>query len=239
MLRFVENAGYGKDIDYMTYKVNIPGTTDEVRERLAVHEKIIERIRRRGNFEIIEFKTKKATRPWTKKVFRLMNQCYTNAGIYGYNPLNEDEMDALMKRYMPLLDPRFLKLIVKGDEAVGFIIAIPDMTKGIRQARGRLLPFGFLKILRARSAAKQLDLLLWAVKEEYRGLGLDGLLGGILFLSVFRAGMNVVDSHHIMETNRKTRLDCEKLGGQIYKRFRVYQKDLTATPAPHTTERSA
>ena len=224
MVRFVESAGYSKDIDYVTYRMS--RTNPELHRRLAVLEKVIERILRRGNVELIELKTKKAAAKWAKAVFRLMNECYTARGIYGYDPLNEDEMDVLVKQYMPLLDPRFLKVIAKGSEAVGFMISIPDITEGIQQARGRLLPFGFLKILRARNTARQLDLLLTAVKEEYRGLGLIGLLTGKMFLSAREAGMEVYDSHHIMETNKQMRTECEKLGGQLYKRFRVYQKDL-------------
>lgn len=226
MVRFVESAGYRKEIDYVTYRVYRPGTTAELHRLLAVHEKVIERIRRRGNVEFIEIKTKEEARKWAKSAFRLMNECYTGSEIYGYNPLSEDEMDVLMKQYMPLIDPRFLKLVVKGDEAVGFLIGIPDITEGIQQARGRLLPFGFLKILRARNKASQIDLLLAAVKEEYRGLGLIGLLTGKIFLSAYEAGMDMCDSHHVMETNKKVRLEYEKVGGQLYKRFRVYQKKL-------------
>jgi len=226
MVRFVESAGYGKDMDYVTYRVYRPGTTAELHNRLRSQEKITERIRRRGNVEFIELKTKKAAAQWAKSVFRLMNECFTGSKIYGYDPLNEEEIDVLVKRYLPLIDPRFIKIVAKGDEAVGFIIGIPDMTEGIQQARGRLLPFGFLKILRARNTAVQLDLLLAAVKEEYRGLGLIGLLTSKIFLSAYEAGMEVCDSHHLMETNKRVRLEFEKLGGQLYKRFRVYQKDL-------------
>jgi len=80
--------------------------------------------------------------------------------------------------------------------------------------------------LRARNATRQLDLLLAAVGEQYRGLGLIGLLTGKMFLSAREAGMEVYDSHHIMETNKLMRAECERLGGQLYKRFRVYKKDL-------------
>jgi hypothetical protein len=224
MVRFVESAGYSKDIDYVTYRMH--RTSPELHKRLAVLEKVIERILKRGNVELIELKTKKDAATWAKGVFRLMNECYTGRKIYGYDPLNEDEMDVLVKQYLPLLDPRFLKVIAKDGEAVGFMIAIPDITEGIQQARGRLLPFGFLKILRARNATRQLDLLLAAVGEQYRGLGLIGLLTGKMFLSAREAGMEVYDSHHIMETNKLMRAECERLGGQLYKRFRVYQKDL-------------
>ncbi|MFZ0930134.1 MAG: hypothetical protein WAN11_16125 [Syntrophobacteraceae bacterium] len=226
MVRFVESAGYSKDVDYRTYRVLRPPTSSELHRRLALQEKIIERISRNGNVELIEFQSKKTAAKWAKGVFRLMNECFTARGIYGYSPLDEDEMDALLKQYWSLLDPRFLKVVAKGGEVVGFLIGIPDMTEGIQQARGRLLPFGFLKILRARNKARQLDALLAGVKEEYRGLGLIGALLGKIVLSAYEAGMEVCDSHHILETNKNMWMELERLGGQLYKRFRVYQKGL-------------
>jgi hypothetical protein len=88
------------------------------------------------------------------------------------------------------------------------------------------LPFGFIHILRAARKTKQLDLLLGAVKENHRGQGLDVFMGTPMIISAQEAGMEIMDSHHEMETNVRVRAEMEKMGGQIYKRFRVFQKDL-------------
>jgi hypothetical protein len=109
---------------------------------------------------------------------------------------------------------------------VSFIIAMPDMTEGIQKARGRLVPFGFIKVLRAAKKTKQLDLLLAAVKEEYRGLGLDVMMGVAMLRSASAAGMDILDTHHEMESNVKVRAEMEKMGGVLYKKFRVWTKAL-------------
>jgi hypothetical protein len=100
------------------------------------------------------------------------------------------------------------------------------MTAGIQKARGRLLPFGFIHILRAGKKTKQLDLLLGAVKEKYRGQGLDVLMGVKMLTSAREAGFEYLDSHHEMESNVKVRAEMERMGGKVYKRFRVFQKNL-------------
>jgi predicted GNAT family acetyltransferase len=135
-------------------------------------------------------------------------------------------MEDLANRYMPVLDPRFLKVATKDGGIVAFIIAIPDMTEGIQKARGRLFPFGFLKILRAAKKTEQLDLLLGAVKEKYRGRGLDVFMGVKMLLSASEAGMKIMDTHHEMEENVKVRGEMEKMGGKLYKLYRVYKKEL-------------
>ena len=155
-----------------------------------------------------------------------MNECYTESDIYGFSPLDEEEMMALAKRYLPILDPRFVKVVTRDGQIVAFVVGMPDPTEGLQKSKGRLLPFGFWKILKASKRTKQLDLLLGAIKEKYRGIGLDVLMGVKMILSAHEAGLEVIDTHHEMETNTKVRAEMEKMGGKIYKRFRVYQKAL-------------
>jgi hypothetical protein len=220
MPSLVEKEGYTKDVDYFVYKLDVP------KEFPEFYKKIYERIKRRGKFEIVEFRKRKELKPWIIPVLDLMNECYTGSNIYGYTPLDEKEMNDLAKRYMPVLDPRFVKAVKSDNEVVAFIVGVPDMTEGIQKARGRLLPFGFLKILRAAKKTKQLDLLLGAIKEQYRGRGLDVLMGVRMILSAHEAGLEFMDTHHELESNVKVRAEMEKMGGRLYKRFRVYQKKL-------------
>jgi hypothetical protein len=220
MPRLAEKEGYIKDIDYYVYKLSVPNELPEF------YIKIHERIQRRGSYIVHEFRKRKELRPWIRPVLGLMNECYTNSNIYGFAPLDEKEMDDLAKRYLPVVNPRFVKAVTKDDEIVSFIIGIPDMTEGIQKARGRLLPFGFIKVLRASKKTKQLDLLLGAVKERYRGLGLDVLMGVKMLQSASEAGFKTLDTHHEMESNVKVRAEMERMGGVLYKKFRVYQKNL-------------
>lgn len=220
MPEMVEKMGYTKDIDYVVYKIDVPDVLPEF------YLKIYERAKRKGRFEVLEFTKRKQLKPWIVPVLKLMNESYSASNIYGYTPLEEDEMISLGKRYLPLLDPRFVKAVKHEDELVAFVVGMPNLAPGIRKARGRLLPFGILKIMREAKKTKQLDLLLGAIKEEYRGRGLDVLMGVSMLRSARDAGMKVLDTHHEMETNVKVRAEMERMGGEIYKRFRVYQKNL-------------
>jgi hypothetical protein len=217
---YVADLGYAKDVEYFVYKIEIP------KEMPELYKKLYERIMRRGNFRILEFKKRKELKPWIVPIFTLMNECYINNNIYGYAPLDEKEMNDLSKRYLPVVDPRFVKAVLHGDELASFIIAMPDMTAGIQKCRGRLFPFGFIHVLRAAKKTKQLDLLLGAVKEKYRGCGLDALMGFKTFESAWEAGYEILDTHHEMEANVRVRAEMERMGGKKYKLFRVFKKAL-------------
>jgi predicted GNAT family acetyltransferase len=216
IISLLEKEGYTKEVDYVVYKIDVPA------EIPGFYQKISARLSKTNGLRAIEFSRKKDIKPYVRPVFRLMNDCFKD--IYGYLPLDEREMDALGKKYLVLLDPRFIKLVEKNGDVVGFIIGVPNMSEGIRRARGRIFPLGILKILRSAKKAKQLDLLLGGIREDHRGKGLDVLLGQKMLESAQKAGFSIIDSHHELETNRKMRAEMERLGGTVYKRFRIYKK---------------
>jgi hypothetical protein len=218
--RLVESEGYVKDIDYFVYKIDIP------KEMPEFYTRIYERAAKKGSFEILEFDSKKSIKPWIRPVLSLMNETYMQNNIYGYAPLDEQEMDDLAKRYLPVLNPHFVKAVTKDGELAAFVIGMPDMSEGVQKAKGKLFPLGFLKVLRAAKTTKQLDLLLGAIKVKYRGMGLDVMMGYKMILSAKEAGYEYMDTHHEMETNVKVRAEMERMGGTIYKKFRVFQKTL-------------
>jgi putative NIF3 family GTP cyclohydrolase 1 type 2 len=51
-------------------------------------------------------------------------------------------------------------------------------------------------------------------------------MGVKTLLSAHEAGLEMLDTHHELEENVKVRAEMEKMGGKIYKRFRVFQKKL-------------
>ncbi len=217
---FIEAAGYTKDVDYFVYRVPVTDQTP------AFYRRIHDRVMKRGGFQLVTFSKKKELRPWVEPILSLMNEAYTGSGIYGYAPLNSEEMHELARKYLPILDPRFVKVVTREDEPVAFVVAMPDLTEGIRAARGRLLPLGLFKILRARKRTEQLDLLIGAIKEEHRGKGLDVLIAVDMFESARQAGLTFMDTHHELEYNTAVRAEMERINGEIYKRFRIYQKAL-------------
>ena len=218
MICLLENEGYRKEVDYVVYKVDVPV------ELPGFYQRIYKRISRNQDYTMIEFTRRNQVKAYFRPVFRLMNETFKDN--YGYAPLEADEMDELGKKYLPVVNPNFVKVVEKGSEVVAFMIGIPNMAPGIRRSGGHLFPWGVFRILRAARRSKQLDLYLGAIKEECRGKGLDVMLGVKMIESAQKAGFDFFDSHHELESNLKVRAEMERLGGEIYKRFRVFKKTL-------------
>jgi len=218
VVRFMDAAGYTKEVDYVDYLIKVPDKLPEF------YEKISARVARQTEFGLLEFGNRKELKPYIRRIFGLMNVTYQD--IYGYVPMTDAEMDALARQYLPLVDLRFLKTVVKGEDVIGFIVGIPSVNVGLRRCKGHLFPFGILQILAAMKKARQLDLLLGAIRQDFRGRGIDVLLGAAMVRSAIAAGFETIDSHHELEDNLKTRAEMERVGGEVVKRFRIYQKAL-------------
>jgi ribosomal protein S18 acetylase RimI-like enzyme len=218
MPELLEAEGYEKKVDLVNYLGKLP-------EKLPlIYEKVLSRVDNIKEYKIIEFSSKKDLKPYILSVLELMNQTF--AEIYGFVPLNDREKTDFAARYLPILDPKFIKVIETDNKLVGFAIGMPDFSKGIREANGKLLPFGIFKILRDSKRSKKLLMMLGGVKKEYRGKGLDVLMGVKILQSGIRHKMDTIDSHLVLEDNTKMRSEYERIGCQVVKKFRIYQKEL-------------
>jgi hypothetical protein len=218
MADYIEKEGYSQLLDLVQYHVAIP------KELPEFYQKVLERLNRNG-YILHEFTHIRDVRPFIVPVFNLTNEAFSK--IYGYVPYDEREMKDFANRYLPILNPRFIKLITNKDkEVIAYIIAMPSISEGLKKSKGRLFPFGFIHILRSMKTTKQLDLFLGAIKSEYRNVGLDSLLATSMLKSAREANLEIIDSHVILEKNTKMRAEIERVGGEIYKRYRVFQKDI-------------
>lgn len=216
----VENEGYQKEVDCVSY--NMPLNTSLP----PAYAKVFQRVNKNQSLKVVEFTSKRQLKPYILPVLRLVNEAY--APIFGFVPMSEEEMKKFAAQYLPVLDPTFVKAVVNPEGTlIAFVVAMPDMSKGIQKAKGKLFPIGFIHILRDMRNATQLNLMLGAIKPGFRGLGITVLLGKALMESAIKRGFKLMDSHLILENNHLMRRECERVDGKVYKRFRVYSKMLS------------
>lgn len=215
----IEHEGYGKEVDCVSYQMAINPKLS------LLYEHVYHRIIKNNNVKLVEFKSKAQLKPYILPVLRLMNEAY--AHIFGFTELSEEEMKKFAAQYLPVLDPEFVKVVEnsKGN-VIAFVVALPDMSKGIQKAKGNIFPIGFLHIMNAMRKTNQLDLMLGAIQASYRRAGISVLMGKAMIDSAVKRKLTVMDSHLILENNLPMRGECEKLNGKVCKRYRVYGKTL-------------
>ena len=220
MIDILENEGYTKEIDLVAYKVNIPEEDPEIYNRISERT-----LRNNPQLRLLEFTSRRKLRPLIRPVLELLNKTFSE--IYGFAALSEREMHEFATRYLIFINPRFVKVIMDQDNVpVAFVIGMAEIAKGIQRCRGRILPFGILKIFKEAKRSKQLTLLLGGIDPKFRGRGLDTLMGLKMIASCRQQGITYIDSHCELETNKQVRAEMEKMGGIIFKRYRIFQKAL-------------
>lgn len=218
MPEMIEAEGYVKKIDLVNYLVPMP------KELPEVYKKVLSRVEKTEGYVIREFETRRELKKVIVPALELMNETF--AEIYGFVPLTDKEKVEFANRYLAILDPKFIKVVEKEGRLIGFAVGMPDVSPGIKACRGRLLPFGIFKVLRESKKTKKLMMMLGGVKKEFRGKGIDVLMGVKILESGIKHKMEVIDSHLVLEDNVRMRAEYERVGGKVIKKFRIYQKAL-------------
>lgn len=215
----VESAGYSKKLDCLDFLIEIEQGIP------ASFPRIFERVNANPAFRLLEFNRTREIKPYIEAVFQLINIAYID--LYGFQPMDAQEIRELASRYLPLLNPRFIKVVLDtNNQLIAFVIGMPNLAPGIQRAHGKLLPLGWWHILKSMRNASRLDLMLGAVHPDYRGRGLDVLMGWPLIQSARKKGIRTFETHLVLETNARMLAEYARLGARLHKRFRVFQKAL-------------
>lgn len=220
MNRFINELGYFPHTRLVEYKLPL---TDQMMDRITP---FAERASRNPDFKLHTFTSTRDIKPYIRPVFELINRTYKN--IYGFSPLSTREADDFANRYLQFIKPGLVKAVTNSQGLlIAFVVAMADFSKGIKKARGRVFPFGWIPILYSMKTSDTIVLMLGAIDEEYRNKGIDALMGESLLNESRRLGYRFMDSHLIMESNIKMRQEMERLeGAELYKRYCIYQKDI-------------
>jgi hypothetical protein len=214
----IEGAGYRRQRDF--YSAYLPGNTD-IPERVR---SIAEKMMARRGFTIKTFADKKELSAWVPRIVQLYNDAFVDN--WEFNPVTEAEAKVIGDRLLSIADPRLIKLVMKGDDIAGFLFGFPDISEGIRRARGRIWPIGWFWLLRDMRRTKWINLNGAGILAPYRGLGVNAILYAEMEKTIQSGDFEHADIVQI-EESVLTLADTRTMGGEIYKTHRIYEKDLT------------
>jgi len=144
---------------------------------------------------------------------------------WGYVPLELSVMEDMLKKLRLIVDPNSVWIVENAGKAVGFCLGYPDINIIIKQINGRLLPFGWLKLIAGSKKLRDYRLFGLAVHPEWKGRGLDSLM----YINLYRylyAGQTHMEANYILEDNMSIKNALEKLGMKLSKIYRIYEKPL-------------
>ncbi|MCC5914376.1 MAG: GNAT family N-acetyltransferase [Balneolaceae bacterium] len=216
--KLLKGAGFDKETDLYTYNV----TQDSVDRDRA--NRAVEIVRKRLPGISIRPISKKKIRQEIKIVREIYNEAWSQN--WGFIRLTEEEFDYMASDLKTILDTDFAHIAEIDGEPVGFSVALPDYNQILKDLDGRLLPFGFLKLLWNRKKINKIRTALMGVTPEYRGKGIDVLLHRESIQNGLQRGFYSSEVGWILESNVQMIRVAEKIGGELDKVYRMYSKKL-------------
>ncbi|RLC27144.1 MAG: N-acetyltransferase [Deltaproteobacteria bacterium] len=217
----IEEQGYRREKDLLAYLVEAGFAAPPLMRDLAERATADVRVRslRKSRFsEDVEILQDIFEDAWSEN--------------WGFIPFTRAEFEHMAKDIRLLVDVSFVKIAEVRGRPAAMIVVLPNINEIIRDLDGRLFPLGWLRLLwrlKVKGTASA-RVPLMGVRKCYH----DTLLGPILAFLVIdavrepaqKSGIREVEMSWILEDNTGMRNIIEAVGGTVYKRYRIYGKDL-------------
>ena len=219
-----EQCGYKKEKDLLCWRY---ADTTGFNERT---QKAWESIKKLPEVKLRSVNTKKL-REELGVIMDIYNETWS--GKWGYVPISSAELDKMAKDLSLVLDPDIAFIAEIDGQPGGMCITIPDLNEVIADMKGSLFPFNWAKLL-WRTKVKNPSgarLILLGVREVYRkNMKRYGALSAAMYVEVAKRGLakgyTKAELSWTREDDAPINLGIRSMGAKVYKRYRVYEKQL-------------
>ena len=213
---FIEKAGFNGIHDVVSGYFN---------RHLPLPEKVrlvAEKVQEKRGLVVQKF----ARRADLKKMIPYLKDLY-NGSLFGTDdvtPLTDEEVAEMAGQILWFADPRLIKILMKDERPVGFLLAYPDISDALQKTGGRLWPFGWAQILRELKRTEWININGAGIIEEYRGMGGTAVLFNEMAKSVREGRYIYADLVQIGVENKRMQHELSSFGIDFYKMHRIYQR---------------
>ena len=222
----LEAAGYSKAKDLYGFRFEIDETRNKLIAELLQHAT---RINREGRVRVRHIDMRRFEAEMRAGIAVYNDGWSAN---WGFVPITPREVEHLLAALKPVINPRGILLGEIDGRLEGLFVAIPDLNELIADLHGKLLPFGWAKLLwrlRTRSP-KGGRVMLAGLTKAHQNSALGAAMLLWMFADIFKAaherGYRYVEFSWVLEDNARSIALCERYGGRLYKTYRLYQKSL-------------
>lgn len=215
----LEQLGYVKEKEYLENKFPFSNVKPEF------FFKAQELIKKRYELQPLNFTKTKDIMPYVDEMFDLFNSSY--ASLSSFVAITEVQKEYFKKKYIGFINPEYIKFVVdKNHKMVAFSIVMPSFSKALQKANGKLFPFGFLHLLKAKKESKEVLFYLIGVLPEYQSKGVTAIIFNEYYESFKALGIENCIRTPELEDNVAIHNIWKHFDPVIFKRRRTYKKDI-------------
>ncbi|HEY0880029.1 MAG TPA: hypothetical protein VGD87_00800 [Archangium sp.] len=219
------NAGYQKAKDVFGWWYSRGTPVDELTAKVS------KKTRELPNVKIRMMDIKEIRRE-AGIIQEVYNEAWKNN--WGFTPFTDMELEVIANEYKLFIDTRVTYVAEVDGKPAAILFAIPDINELIRDFKGELMknPINLVKLLwRLKfNRPKHVRLILLGVKDEFRASRKYGALAAVLYQEIndrgSAAGYEAGELSWTLEDNAQINRGIERMGGKVYKKWRVYERAL-------------
>jgi len=224
---FLERAGFAKAQDLYAWHLRTSIFDHDVQQLPRKFLRVADQARQRPDLVVRKFEPKHFDRE-----VEIAKQIYNLAWEknWGFVPFTDHEIEHLGQELKPFLDPEVVYIAEMDGKAAGISLGAPDVYQAVLKARPQpnnwSFPLTVLKLLWHKRKIDTFRLLIMGVVPEYRTFGIEAALIVETARGAFAKGYEYCEMSWILESNDMMNRIIERLGGRIYKTYRIYEKPL-------------
>jgi GNAT superfamily N-acetyltransferase len=143
---------------------------------------------------------------------------------WGFVPYSDSDLKHYAEELQLVYDRNWFMAAEKDGETIGIAITVPDVNQLLKVMNGKVFPFGWYTFLfRRKKHIDRVRVGFLGVKPEYQHTGTAALFYVEHFDMATVTPQKWGEMGWILETNRAMNRGMEAMGGEIVKRFRVYE----------------
>lgn len=132
-------------------------------------------IKKRYELTSLTFTKTEDIMPYVDKMFDLFNSSYAN--LSSFVAISDVQKIYFKKKYISFINPEYIKFVMdKNNDIVAFSIVMPSFSQALQKAKGKLFPFGFYHLLKARKDSKDVVFYLIGVHPDYQNKGVTAII---------------------------------------------------------------
>jgi GNAT superfamily N-acetyltransferase len=145
---------------------------------------------------------------------------------WGFVPITDAEVAFQAENLKPILSEDWAMIAERDGEVLGAALTLPDVNQVLAKMGGRLLPFGWLRFLLGRRKVDRIRVFALGVRPEHQHLGVAAALFVRHLQASAKTGIPAGEMGWILETNEPMNRAMEGMGGEVVKKYRLYELEL-------------
>lgn len=163
--------------------------------------------------------------PHIDSMFDLFNKSYSKLSTFV--PVSDAQRDYFKQKFINFINPEYIKFVFdENDNMVAFAIVLPSFSQALQETKGKLFPFGFLKLLKAKKNSKTVLFYLIGVEPHYQNKGVTAIIFNEFYKTFTKQNIETCIRLPELSDNFASQQIWKDFDCEIIKRRKTFRKEL-------------